>query len=112
MQRVDRLEDALPGLERQAREAAELVDKLDCGSVLGGRIAGAAADSWTPTIVLVADQVAPASLQRLAAITADRDRSTVAAVVTADVRLAGWRLEVGEDWVRVPALDLEGTPSA
>ena len=110
VQRVDRLEDALPGLERQAREAAELVDKLDCGSVLGGRIAGAAADSWTPTIILVADQVAPASLQRLAAITADRDRSTVAAVVTADVRLAGWRLEVGEDRVRVPALDLEGHP--
>jgi hypothetical protein len=78
--------------------------------VLGGRIAGAAADSWTPTIILVAEAVAPASLQRLAAITADRDRSTVAAVVTADVRLAGWRLEVGEDWVRVPALNLEGRP--
>jgi DNA-binding SARP family transcriptional activator len=110
VQRVDRLEEALPGLERQAREAAELVDKLGCGSVLGGRIAGAAADSWTPTIILVADQVAPASLQRLASITADRDRSTVAAVVTADVRLAGWRLEVGEDWVRVPALDLKAHP--
>ena len=110
VQRVDRLEDALPGLERQAHEAAELVDKLDCGSVLGGRIAGAAADSWTPTIILVADQVAPASLQRLASITADRDRSTVAAVVIADVRLAGWRLEIGEDRVRVPALDLEVHP--
>jgi hypothetical protein len=31
-------------------------------------------------------------------------------VVTADVRLAGWRLEIGEDRVRVPALDLEGHP--
>ena len=59
VERVERLEDALPGLERQAREAAELVDKLDCGSVLGGRIDGAAADSWTPTIVLVADRSHP-----------------------------------------------------
>jgi DNA-binding SARP family transcriptional activator len=110
VQRVDRLEDALPGLERQAREAADLVDKLDCGSVLGGRIAGTAADAWTPTIVLVAEPAAPASLQRLAAITADRDYATVAAVVTAEVPLAGWRLEVGEDRVRVPALDLEVHP--
>jgi DNA-binding SARP family transcriptional activator len=110
VQRVDRLEDALPGLERQTREAAELVDKLDCGSVLRGRIAGTAADSWTPTIVLIAEPAEPASLKRLAAITTDRDRSTVAAVVAGDVSLAGWRLEVGEGQVRVPALDLEVRP--
>jgi DNA-binding SARP family transcriptional activator len=110
VQRADRLEDALPGLDRQAREAAELVDKLECGSVLGGRIAGAAADSWTPTIVLVAEPAPPASLERLAAITGDRDRSTVAAVVAADAALPGWRLQVDEGRVRVPSLDVEVQP--
>jgi hypothetical protein len=67
--RVERLEDALPGLERQIQEAAESVDELQCGSVLAGRIAGTVVDSWTPTIVLVAEPVAPASLERLAVIT-------------------------------------------
>jgi DNA-binding SARP family transcriptional activator len=110
VQRVDRLGDALPGLERQAREAAELVDKLECRSVLGGRIAGAAADSWTPTVVLIAEPAEPSSVERLAAITADRDRSTVAAVVAADAPFARWRLEVAEGRVRVPALDLEVRP--
>jgi DNA-binding SARP family transcriptional activator len=110
VQRVERLEDTLAALERQAQEAAKLVEELRCGSVLGGRIVGTAADSWSPTIVLIAELVPPASLERLADITADRDRSTVAAVVVADVPPAGWRLEVGEDQVRVPALDLEVRP--
>ena len=110
VQRVERLEDALPSLERQAQEAAELVDKMQCGSVLGGRIAGTAADSWTPTIVLIAEPVAPETLERLAAITADRDRSTVAAVVASDVPLPGWMLEADEDQVRVPILGLEVRP--
>jgi hypothetical protein len=97
--RVERLEDALPGLERQIQEAAESVDELQCGSVLAGRIAATVVDSWTPTIVLVAEPVAPASLERLAVITVDRDRSTVAAVVVSDAPLSGWRLDVDEQRV-------------
>src|SRR5215218_2897578 len=59
VQQAQRLEDALPGLERQAREVADLISQRGCGSVLGGRIAGVAADSWAPTVVLAADPPTP-----------------------------------------------------
>jgi DNA-binding SARP family transcriptional activator len=107
VRRTDSLDQALADLERQADEAGELVDRLGCGSVLGGRVAGVAADSWTPTVVLLAQPPAPAALQRLAALTAHPSRSTVAAVLAGDADQAAWRLQVSETHVRVPALDLE-----
>ena len=73
--RVDRLEDALPNLERQAQEAAELVDQTQVGSVLGGRIAGDGADAWSPTVVLIAQPPTPAGLERLATVTANPHRT-------------------------------------
>jgi DNA-binding SARP family transcriptional activator len=110
VRRTDSLDEALPELEQQAHEAGELVDRLGCGSVLGGRVAGAAADSWTPTVVLLAQPPAPAALQRLAALTAHPSRSTVAAVLSGDADQAAWRLQVSETNVRVPALDLKLRP--
>jgi hypothetical protein len=110
VQQVQRLEDALPALERQAREAAELISQRGCGSVLGGRVAGVAADSWAPTVVLVADPPSPASVQRLAEVTRDPRGSTVAAVLVGDIPAAHWRLDVGDQLVRIPALDLEVHP--
>jgi DNA-binding SARP family transcriptional activator len=108
--RVEHLDDVLPDLERQAQEAAALVDEAQVGSVLGGRIAGEGADSWSPTVVLVAQPSSPASLERLATVTADPHRSTVAAVLVGDAAQAGWHLEVGDDQVRVPALELAVHP--
>jgi DNA-binding SARP family transcriptional activator len=108
--RVDRLEDALPDLERQAQEAAELVDQTQVGSVLGGRIAGDGADAWSPTVVLVAQPPTAASLERLATVTASPHRSTVAAVLANDAPQADWHLEVDDDHARVPALDLTVRP--
>jgi hypothetical protein len=35
VQQVQRLEDVLPALERQAREVADLISQRGCGSVLG-----------------------------------------------------------------------------
>ena len=110
VQRVERLEDALPGLERQAQEAAALVDDRQVGSILGGRIAGDGADSWSPTVVLVAQPPSPASLERLATVTANSRHSTVAAVLVGDAPQAGWHLEVDDDHVRVPALELAVRP--
>jgi DNA-binding SARP family transcriptional activator len=108
--RVDRLEDALPDLERQAQEAAELVDQTQVGSVLGGRIAGDGADAWSPTVVLIAQPPTPASLERLATVTANPHRSTVAAVLASDAPQAAWHLEVDDDHARVPALNLTVRP--
>jgi DNA-binding SARP family transcriptional activator len=110
VQRVQRLEDALPALERQAREVADLISQRGCGSVLGGRIAAVAADSWAPTVVLVADPPTPASLQRLADLASDPRGSTVAAVLVGDTPAAHWRLDVGDQLVRIPGLDLEVYP--
>jgi DNA-binding SARP family transcriptional activator len=110
VQRVQRLEDALPALERQAREVADLISQRGCGSVLGGRDAGLAADSWAPTVILVADPPTRASLQRLAEVTSDPRGSTVAAVLVGDTPAAHWRLDVGDQLVRIPAFDLEVHP--
>jgi hypothetical protein len=110
VQRVQRLEDALPALERQAREAADLLDQRGCGSVLGGRLAGVAADSWAPTVVLFADPPTPASLQRLAEVASDPRGSTIAAVLAGDTPAAHWRLDVGDQLVRIPNLDLQVHP--
>jgi DNA-binding SARP family transcriptional activator len=110
VQHVDRLEDALPALERQAREVADLISQRGCGSVLGGRVAGVAADSWAPTVVLAADPPTPGSLQRLAEVTSDPRGSTVAAVLVGDTPAAHWRLDVGDQLVRIPGLDLEVHP--
>jgi DNA-binding SARP family transcriptional activator/LysM repeat protein len=110
VQRVQRLEDALPALERQAREVADLISQRGCGSVLGGRVAGVAADSWAPTVVLAADPPSPASLQRLAEVTSDPRGSTVAAVLVGDTPAAHWRLDVGDQLVRIPTLDLQVHP--
>jgi DNA-binding SARP family transcriptional activator len=110
VQRVERLEDALPGLERQAEDTAQLLDERGCGSVLGGRIADVAGDSWAPTVVLIAQPPAPAALERLAAVTRTTRGSTVAAVLADDAPQAGWRLQVAEEQVRIPALDLEIHP--
>ena len=115
---LDSLGDALPALERQASAAAALVAERGCDSVLDGRITGVAADGWTPTVVLCARPPATEELDRLAAVTADRRRSTVAAVVVAGpdgVEPAGapeaaWHLEVDRDRLRIPALGLEGLP--
>jgi Bacterial transcriptional activator domain/LysM domain len=104
---VDDLTGLLPGLERQAREVAELVDELGCGSVLGGRVAGGGGDNWTPTFVLCADPPAPDTAERLARVTADPARSTVAVVVAGDLPAARWRLEVAGEVVRVEPLGLE-----
>jgi hypothetical protein len=104
--RVERLDDVLSDLERQAQAAAKLVDKAEVGSVLGGRIAGGGADAWRPTIVLVAQPPSRASLERLATVAAHPHRSTVAAVLAGDAAQAAWRLEVADGQVRVPALDL------
>jgi DNA-binding SARP family transcriptional activator len=108
--RAEHLEDVLPDLERQAQEAAELVDDTHVGSVLGGRIAGDGADSWSPTVVLVAQPPDPPSLERLATLTGNPRRSTVAAVLLGDAPQADWHLEVDDDHVRVPALDLKVRP--
>jgi DNA-binding SARP family transcriptional activator len=110
VQQVQRLEDALPALERQAREVADLISQRGCGSVLGGRVAGVAADSWAPTVVLVADPPTPTSLQQLAEVTGDPRGSTVAAVLVGDTPAAHWRLDVGDQLVHIPALDLEVHP--
>jgi len=110
VQRVQRLEDALPGLERQAADAAQLLDERGCGSVLGGRIADVAGDSWAPTVVLIAQPPDPAAVERLAAVTRTTRGSTIAAVVADDTPQAGWRLQVAEEQVRIPALDLEVHP--
>ncbi len=110
VQRVERLEDALPGLERQAEDTAQLLDERGCGSVLGGRIADVAGDSWAPTVVLIAQPPSPAALERLAAVTRTTPGSTVAAVIAGHAPQAGWRLEVAEEQVRIPALDLEVHP--
>ncbi len=111
VQRVQRLEDALPVLERQAREVADLISQRGCGSVLGGRVAGVAADSWAPTVVLVADPPTPASLQRLAEVTSDPRGSTVAAVLVGDTPAAHWRLDVGDQLVHTPASTWRSTPA-
>jgi DNA-binding SARP family transcriptional activator len=110
VQQVQRLEDALSALERQAREAADLISQRGCGSVLGGRVTGVAADSWAPTVLLVADTPTPASLQRLADLASDPRGSTTAAVLVGDTPAAHWRLEVSDQLVRIPALDLEVHP--
>jgi DNA-binding SARP family transcriptional activator len=110
VQQVQRLEDVLPALERQAREVADLISQRGCGSVLGGRLAGVAADSWAPTVILVADQPTPANLQRLAEATSDPRGSTVAAVLLGDTPAAHWRLDVGDQLVRIPSLNLEVHP--
>jgi hypothetical protein len=95
VQQVQHLEDALPALERQAREVADLVSERGCGSVLGGRVAGVAADSWAPTVVLVADPPTPASLQRLADLASDPRGSTVAAVLLGGPLAPGRRRPAG-----------------
>jgi DNA-binding SARP family transcriptional activator len=110
VQRVAQLEDALPDLERQAEDSATLLEERGCASVYGGRIAGAGADSWTPTVVLVAQPPSAEALERLAAVTSDPRGSTIAAVLLGDCPQAGWQLEVGEELVRVPGLDLEVQP--
>jgi DNA-binding SARP family transcriptional activator len=110
VRRVESLDQALPDLERQARENAELVDQLGCGSVLGGRVAGTVADSLTPTIVLLAQPPTRAALDRLAALAAQPHTSTVAAVLAGDADQAAWRLHVDDDHARVPALDLKVRP--
>jgi Bacterial transcriptional activator domain/LysM domain len=104
---VDDLTGLLPGLERQAREVAELVGDLGCGSVLGCRIAGGGGDNWTPTFVLCADPPAPDTAERLARVAADPARSTVAVVVAGDLAAARWRLQVAGEVVRVEPLGLE-----
>jgi hypothetical protein len=105
--RVERLDDVLPDLERQTQAAADQVDKAEVGSVLDGRLVGDGADAWRPTIVLVAQPPGRASLERLATVTANPHRSTVAAAVVAgDAAQAAWQLEVADGQVRVPALDL------
>lgn len=104
---VDDLTGLLPGLERQAREVAELVGELGCGSVLGGRVAGGGGDNWTPTVVLCARPPAPGPAERLAAAAADPAGSTVAVVVAGDLPAARWRLEVIGDLVRVEPLGLQ-----
>jgi Bacterial transcriptional activator domain/LysM domain len=105
---VDDLTGLLPGLERQAREVAELVGELGCGSVLGCRIAGGGGgDNWTPTFVLCADLPTSDTAERLARVAADPARSTVAVVVAGDLPAARWRLEVAGEVVRVEPLGLE-----
>ncbi|HZD72437.1 MAG TPA: bacterial transcriptional activator domain-containing protein, partial [Actinomycetota bacterium] len=110
VQRAQRLEDALPGLERQAQDTAQLLDERGCDSVQAGRIADAAGDSWAPTVVLIAQPPAPAALERLAAVTRTARGSTIAAVLADDTPQAGWRLQVAEQQVRIPALDLQVHP--
>jgi DNA-binding SARP family transcriptional activator len=104
---VDDVTSLLPGLERQAREVAELVRELGCGSVLGGRVAGGGGDNWTPTLVLCAEPPAPATAERLAGVSADPARSTVSVVVADEVPAARWRLEVAGEAVRVGPLGIE-----
>jgi DNA-binding SARP family transcriptional activator len=108
--RAERLDDVLSDLEHQAQEAAELVEEAHVGSVLGGRIAGDGADAWSPTVVLVAQPPSPASLERLATVTANPRRSTVAAVLLGDAPQADWHLKVDDEHVHVPALDLAVRP--
>jgi DNA-binding SARP family transcriptional activator len=110
VQRVQRLEDALPGLERQAQDTAQLLDERGCDSVQAGRIADVVGDSWAPTVVLIAQPPAPAALERLAAVTRTARGSTIAAVVADDTPQARWRLQVAEQQVRIPALDLQVHP--
>jgi hypothetical protein len=104
---VDDLTGLLPGLERQAREVAELVGEFGCGSVLGGRVAGGGGDNWTPTFVLCAQPPAPDTAERLAGVAADPAVSTVAVVVAGDVPAARWHLEVAGEVVRVAPLGLD-----
>ena len=122
---------ALAAVDSQLRAVSALVDESGL-SVLAGRGAGIAGESWAPHVLLIAadapaatpaadpvagDPVVQADVAALLAATADRrDRSSVALVVvptgsTADPSVAGgagWVLHVDESGVlSIPNLGVE-----
>ena len=106
--------EVLPWLERKAADAADALEELEAHSALGGRVAGAAPDTWTPTVLLCATPPTAEETARLMALTLVPSRSPLAAaIVTKDLRRYGWSLALpaeADRSVQVPLLHIDVLP--
>lgn len=109
---VDHIDTLIDSLEKEAEEAAGLLQEEHLDDAHQGRLEPGGADAWTPHIVLIGHPLELSTQKRLAAVLTRLPRVAVAAVTTGGKPLTEWALHLddGEDTAELAPLGLTITP--